>query len=110
VRTRIYLLVAVILAVIALGVLAFFSVPLRVMWDCQRLRGGMTLSEVEAVLGPGTQIVGVPFPSSPGMVPGDQFYRWRREQRLPGFVYRGWVIHVGFQNGRVSSVTCSGDP
>jgi hypothetical protein len=105
-------LVAAILAVIALGVLAFFSAPLRVMWDCQRLRGGMTLSEVEAVLGPGTPIVvGAPFPEAPpGLLPGDQFYRWRREQRLPGFVYRKWVIHVGFQNGRVSGVSCSGLP
>jgi hypothetical protein len=99
------------LAVIALGVLAFFSVPLRVMSDCQRLRSGMSLSEVEALLGPGTPIVGVPFPeASPGTFPGDQFYRWRREQRLAGFVYRKWVIHVGFQNGRVSSASCGGDP
>jgi hypothetical protein len=111
VRTRTYLLVAAILAVVALVVLAFFSVPLRVMSDSQRLREDMTLSEVERVLGPGTPIVGVPFPEAPpGFLPGDQFYRWRREQRLAGFVYRRWVIHVGLQNGRVKSVTCGGDP
>jgi hypothetical protein len=106
-RSRDYLLVAAVLVVLALCVVPFFFEPHRTIAAMQRVQGGSTLTEVEAILGPGTPHAGVPFPAAPpGTFPGDQFYTWRRPQRLFGFAVRTFVIYVGFQDGRVSSVSC----
>ena len=60
-----------------------------------RVQIGMTLAEVEAILGPGTQVHSVPsYPSGP-VVRGEVFYRWTATA-----VYGEEAI-VGFKDGVV---------
>jgi hypothetical protein len=108
-RTRDYLLIGGIVALVFVVVGAVVTVPMRAVSDAQRIKGGMTLQEVEAILGPGTPLAGNPYASAaPGTFgDADVWYRWRRESRLPGIVLRAFRIHVGFKNGRVA-VACVG--
>lgn len=60
-----------------------------------RVRVGMTIAEVEAVLGPGTLVDSVPWSGSQPVVRGDVFYRWTATA-----VYGEEAI-VGFKDGAV---------
>jgi hypothetical protein len=64
--------------------------------SCDRVRVGMTLAEVEAVLGPGERVTAVPQMGVRPVVGGDVFYRWAA-------VPRGYpeMMYVGFCGGVV---------
>jgi hypothetical protein len=68
--------------VVVAGSVLFFAIhwvtgPSRLEAAGRRVRVGMTLAEVEAILGPGTLMTYVPQqPSSVPAVRGDIFYRW----------------------------------
>ena len=58
-----------------------------------RVRNGMTLAEVEAVLGPGQQREGPPQTRDGPVIQGDEFYYWYGEN--------GKEIYIGFRGGKV---------
>src|SRR4051794_8889707 len=96
---RAWLVAGVALAVVCLlfvGPLTEFK-PDRVSWrNYERINQGMTLAEVEALVGgPGQEIHSVPtYPGYKPVVTGDRFFRWE------GDVNSRRVI-VGLRDGRV---------
>lgn len=84
-----------------LGSAAFFAAgcvfgPSRLELAGRRVQPGMTLAEVEAILGPGTLVEAVPHTTGDvPLVRGDVFYRWTATQLY------GEEFIVGFKGGVV---------
>jgi hypothetical protein len=72
--------------VVVVGSVVFFAIrevvgPSRLELAGRRVQIGMTLAEVEAILGPGTLINGVPhYAGDEPVVRGDVFYEWTATQ------------------------------
>ena len=83
------------------GSIVFFAArcvfgPSRLEIAGRRVQVGMTLAEVEAILGPGTLVNDVPhYPGDVPVVRGDVFYRWTATQLY------GEEFIVGFKEGVV---------
>jgi hypothetical protein len=83
------------------GSVVFFAVreivgPSRLELAGRRVQVGMTLAEVEAILGPGTKVEGVPhYAGDKPVVRGDVFYEWTATQLY------GEQFIVGFKGGVV---------
>lgn len=101
-------MLAVAFGVVCLMVLAMIGYDYDQGWTLKRstfdkIQAGMTLAEVEALLGPGQQ-TSPRFISPP--LQGDELYRWQEWQKdwkpdgLTGPANR-WIC-VGFKRGKVS--------
>ncbi len=69
--------------------------PSRLEAASLRVQVGMTLAEVEAILGPGTLEKGVQYQRGGQVVRGDVFYRWTATE------LNGEEFIVGFEGGVV---------
>jgi hypothetical protein len=58
-----------------------------------RIKEGMTVEEVEAVLGPGTETGSPTSPGGRAVVTGDKIIKWNGENST--------VLYIGFREGRV---------
>lgn len=66
--------------------------PLKVQYD--QIEVGMTLAEVEEILGPGTPVENVPENRDGPIVTGDALFLWEEPRS-------GVRIHMGFLKGKV---------
>jgi hypothetical protein len=90
------LLLAVAILFVASSVVFFAPRPSRLEAAGHRVQLGMTLAEVEAILGPGTLVKGVPeYQGDVPVVRGDVFYRWTATE------LSGEEFIVGFKGGVV---------
>ena len=71
--------VSVGLLLLAAVLFVYFSGSRISKRNYKRIENGMTVLEVEALLGPGTEVEKKCIPKTTGMIPvvkGDRFYRW----------------------------------
>jgi hypothetical protein len=93
---------------VALMIVAFIAYRGTIWGKYHRIRSGMTLAEVEAIMGPGQRISREYVPRVPPyvkpqqggdfatVVDGDEFYEWNYLRT------NGPAIYVGFRDGKVS--------
>jgi hypothetical protein len=79
----------------AVFVVRWATAPSTLEANFRRVQAGMTLGEVEAILGPGQQVDSVHVPRHPTgpVVLGDVFYRWTATELY------GEEVIVGFKAG-----------